>query len=69
MILETPKSEDLHEDVENLKMLRGLIGKSSRANLRQDFEAVAVPRANHVEVAAIDRKHAPDLQALGHRDE
>ncbi|MCX6031441.1 MAG: deoxyribonuclease IV [Chloroflexi bacterium] len=27
MILETPKSDDMHEDVENLKMLRGLIGK------------------------------------------
>ncbi len=26
MILETPKSEDMHEDVENLKTLRGLIG-------------------------------------------
>jgi deoxyribonuclease-4 len=26
MILETPKSEDMHEDVENLKVLRGLIG-------------------------------------------
>ncbi len=25
MILETPKSEDMHEDVENLKVLRGLI--------------------------------------------
>ncbi len=25
MILETPKSEDMHEDVENLKLLRGLI--------------------------------------------
>ncbi len=25
MVLETPKSEDMHEDVENLKMLRGLI--------------------------------------------
>ena len=25
MILETPKSEDMHEDVENLKRLRGLI--------------------------------------------
>jgi len=27
MILETPKSEDMHEDVENLRILRGLIGK------------------------------------------
>jgi deoxyribonuclease-4 len=27
MILETPKSEDMHEDVENLKTLRGLIAK------------------------------------------
>jgi deoxyribonuclease-4 len=27
MILETPKSEDMHEDVENLKILRGLIEK------------------------------------------
>jgi len=27
MILETPKSDDMHEDVENLKLLRGLIGK------------------------------------------
>lgn len=26
MILETPKSEDLHEDVENLRILRSLIG-------------------------------------------
>ncbi len=25
MILETPKSEDMHEDVENLALLRGLI--------------------------------------------
>jgi deoxyribonuclease-4 len=25
-ILETPKSEDMHEDVENLRLLRGLIG-------------------------------------------
>jgi hypothetical protein len=25
MILETPKSEDMHEDVENLRVLRGLI--------------------------------------------
>ncbi len=28
-ILETPKSEDLHEDVTNLKRLRTLVGKSS----------------------------------------
>jgi hypothetical protein len=25
MILETPKSEDMHEDVENLRVLRSLI--------------------------------------------
>jgi len=25
MILETPNSEDMHEDVENLRILRGLI--------------------------------------------
>jgi deoxyribonuclease-4 len=27
-ILETPKSEDLHEDVENIRVLRGLVKKS-----------------------------------------
>ncbi len=26
MLLETPKSKDLHEDVENLAVLRGLVG-------------------------------------------
>jgi len=25
MILETPKSEDMHEDMENLRVLRGLM--------------------------------------------
>lgn len=29
MLLETPKGEDMHEDVENLARLRGLIGKTS----------------------------------------
>jgi deoxyribonuclease-4 len=27
MILETPKAEDLAEDIENLRILRGLVGK------------------------------------------
>ena len=27
MILETPKEEELVEDIENLKVLRGLVGK------------------------------------------
>lgn len=29
--LETPKSDDLHEDIENLKVLRSLVGQRSRA--------------------------------------
>ncbi len=30
-ILETPKSEDMHEDVENLRILRGLVKEGSRS--------------------------------------
>jgi hypothetical protein len=31
MILETPKGEDLAEDIENLKVLRGLVKKPGKA--------------------------------------
>lgn len=34
-LLETPKSEDLHEDIENLSVLRGLVRSSGRSKNRK----------------------------------
>ena len=33
MVLETPKEKDLQEDIENLKLLRGLIRQSGQKQL------------------------------------
>lgn len=39
MVLETPKGDDLQEDIENLKVLRSLVGSSSKASTTKKTSA------------------------------